>query len=211
MKTANSILFNRRGFLKSAGLIGAAAFDIWPLPRAAASTATRRWLTTVSYVSGGGLVDAGTLTSGDSSLIGTGVRVTIENYGLPDRVKPLFRGFVAVFLVENGSASESVPFYAWAPTTPIKRCSFFMPVSPANGILFSILTNDPQFPVESYYLAVDGAAQTAKLRTGMYVIASGSPHAAFAPKMEKGVVRLVNTYDKLPYFEHLLIDVAREE
>ena len=212
MKTNKSILFNRRGFLKCASLLGgAAAFDVWSLPRADAFPAARQWLTSILYLSDGGLVDARTLDSGDSSLMGSGVRVTIENYGLPDRISPRFRGFVAQFVVENGLESEPVPFYAWAPATPMKRSSFFMPVSPANGIMFSILTNDLQFPSELYYLALDRAARSAKLRTGMYVIASGSPGTSFAPKTENGAVRLVNTYGELPYFEHLLINVARAE
>jgi hypothetical protein len=212
MKTNNSILFDRRGFLKSAGLLGgAAAFEVWPLAQAAAFPAPRQSITSVLYLSDAGLVDARTLASGDSSLTGPGVRLTIENYGVPDRISPRFRGFVAQFLVENGPDSEPVPFYAWTPTTPMKRSSFFMPVSPVNGIMFSVLTSDPQFPAELYYLAVDSAARSAKLRTGKYVIASGSPGTSFAPKIENGVVRLVNTYDELPYFEHLLIDVARAE
>jgi hypothetical protein len=213
MKTTdNSILLNRRGFLKSATLLGgaAAAFDIWPLPSAAAATAVGHSITNLSYFSEDGLVDAGTL-SADSSLMGSGVHVTIENYVLPDGANPLFRGFVATFMIENDSQSESVPFYAWAPTTPVKRSRFFMPVSPANGILFSVLTNDSHFPVESYYLAVDDARNTAKLRTGMYVISSRSPGTAIAPKNENRTMRLLGTNDQLQYFEHLLIDIARAE
>jgi hypothetical protein len=211
MKTNNSNLLNRRGFLKGAALLGgAAAMDVWPMPRAGASTAAGHWLTTLSYVSDDGLVDAGTLPFGDFSLVGSGVLVTIENYGLPDGTEPLFRGFVGVFMVENGSESESIPFYAWVPTTPVKRARFFMPVSPTNGISFSILTNNSQFPVESYYLATD-ASHKAKLRTGMYVISSRPPATAFAPKRDGGSVRLVGTSDEAPYFEHLLIDIARAE
>jgi hypothetical protein len=84
-----------------------------------------------------------------------------------------------------------------------------MPVAPANGILFSVVTTAPQFPVDSYYLAVDNSAE-AKLRSGLYVIASGHGRTGrVAPKMENGVVRLVDTNDEPPYFEYLLIDVAR--
>jgi hypothetical protein len=212
MKTDNSILFNRRRFLQSAALLGGAAgFDVWPLPNAAASPAGRQFLTTLSYVSDDGMVDADTLSSGDSSLVGSGVYVTIEDYGLPNGTAPLFRGFVAIFSVESGSQSEPIPFYAWAPSTPVKRSRFFMPVAPANGISFSILTNDQQFPVESYYLAADNARHAGKLRTGMYVIAPRSSGNAFAPKTGNGIVRLVGTNDELPYFEHLLINVAGAE
>jgi hypothetical protein len=212
MKTDNSILLNRRGFLKSATLIGgAAALDVWSLPEATASPAAGHSLTNLSYFSEDGLIEAGSLASGDSSLMGSGVLVTIENYDLPDGAKPLFRRFAATFIVENGSQSESVPFYAWAPTTPVKRSRFYMPVSPANGIMFSVLTTDAQFPVESYYLAVDDSRNTAKLRTGTYVIWSRSPGTAPAPKKENRTMRLNGTNDQLQYFEHLLIDVARAE
>ena len=210
MKTENSILFNRRGFLKSAALLGGmTALHAGSLPLAGAAKYTGQGHTTLWYSSDGGLVDAGTLASGDSSLMNSGVRVTIENYYLPDRVDPLLRGFVAVFIVDNDSQSESLPFYAWAPSTPAKRSSFFMPASPANGILFSIVTNAPHFPVESYYLTLDNAALEAKLRTGLYVVAAGSPTGRAVPKKENGVVRLVDRYDEPPYFEHLLIDMAR--
>jgi hypothetical protein len=212
MKTDNSIFFNRRSFLKSAALLGGAAgLEVWPLPDAAASPAARQYLTTVSYLTDEGLVEASALPSGDSSLIGSGVYVTIGNYTLPDGVKPLFRGFVATFLVENGEQSEPVPFYAWAPTTPVKQSRFFMPVLPANGIYFSILTNDEQFPVESYYLSADSTRHAAKLRTGMYVIASRLPGAGYEAKMERGVVRLLGPNDEQPYFEHLLVNITGAE
>jgi hypothetical protein len=212
MKIDKSISFNRRGFLKSAGLLGgAAAFDFWPQSGVAASPAARQYLTTVSYLSDDGLVEASALPSGDSSLIGSGVYVTIQNYSLPDGTKPLFRGFMATFLVENGEQSEPVPFYAWAPANPVKQSRFFMPVLPANGIYFSILTNDDQFPVESYYLSADSTRHAAKLRTGMYVIASRLPGAGYEPKTERGVVRLLGTNDETPYFEHLLVNITGAE
>lgn len=214
MKTDNSILFNRRGFLKSAALLGgAAALDVGSVSMVgAAAPSTGQGLTTLSYWSRYGLVDAGTLISGDASLLDSGVRVTIEDYVLPGGATPLFRGLVATFIVDNGSQSESLPFYAWAPTTPVKRSSFFMPVAPAGGILFSVLTTQPQVPAESYYLAVDSAGAAAKLRTGLYVIASGYGRSgSVAPKRENGILRLADGYDQPPYFEHLLIDVAKAE
>jgi hypothetical protein len=210
MKTDNSILFNRRGFLKTAALLGgAAALEIGDMPLAGAARSKGQGLTTLWYWSDDGLVDAGTLPSGDSSLMESGVRVTIENYSLPAGAEPLIRGFVAEFLIDTGEQSESVPYYAWAPSNPVKRSSFFMPVSPANGILFSVVTTASQFPAESYYLAVDNASPGPKLRTGLYAIASRyGGTGRVAPKTENGVVRLVNTYDEPPSFEHLLIDVA---
>jgi hypothetical protein len=215
MKTDHWTLFNRRGFLKTAALLGgAAALDLRTVLRAGGATGSAdsgQSLTTLSYVSDDGLVDARTLASGDSSLLNSGVRVTIEDYSLPDGMKPLFRGFVGVFIVANGGQSESVPFYAWAPTTPVKRSSFFMPVTPADGILFSVLTTEPEFPVESYYLTVDNAVPAARLRTGLYVFGSGYGRTGrIAPKKENGAVRLADRYDEPSYFEYLLIDIARE-
>lgn len=216
MKTDHCTLFDRRAFLKSAALLGSAtALGISPVPWAGAAPGSMnagQSLTTLSYFSDQGLVDARTLRSGDSSLAGPGVRVTIENYGLPAGVEPLFRMFVGVFIVGNGAQSESVPFYAWAPTIPVKRSSFFMPVSPADGILFSLMTNEPEFPVEPYYLTIDNTVPAAKLRTGLYVIASGFGRAGrLAPRTENGVVRMAGMYGEPPYFEHLLIDIARAE
>jgi hypothetical protein len=209
----NSILFNRRRFLKSSALLGsAAALEAISIPISGAAAGFLQPAMTLSYWSSEGLVDATTLASGDASLASSGVRVTIENYSPPEGVSPLFRGFVAMFVVDTGSQSEPLPFYAWVPTNPVKRSSFFMPVSPANGISFLIATAEQRFSTESYYLTVESASPAAKLRTGLYVIAAGYRRPEhLAPRTESGLVRLADTNGQPPSFEHLLIDVARAE
>ncbi len=199
-------LMDRRDVLRGAAAVAATA--VVGLSRGSADAATpsvSKSATTIAYWNGASFVNPASVAPADPSVFGKGARITVIGYSNPNPSSPPnLKALKARFAIQTTNGTQDVPFLSWVSFPySIRRSKFKMPVAPVQGLVFSV--DSAANGDEYYYLSLNASAGSVGLRTGTYIIASGSPDWTSCHITKKNGVPVVMRGKLAANFEYLPI------